>query len=78
MADFEWMECEQCGDDVHIERWKLGYRYCKFCGEEMARAERASWCIIQEYGKGNYQYVTPTSAYTTLQNTNQKHTRGQL
>lgn len=78
MANLEWMECESCGDDVHIARWQLGYRVCKFCGEDMARAERESWCIIQEYGKGNYQYVTPTSAPTVLRNTNQKHTRGQL
>ena len=72
----EWMECELCGDDVHIERWALGYHYCKFCGEDMARAERASWCVIQEYGKGNYQFVTPESAPSTLRNTNQKQLRG--
>ena len=72
----EWMECELCGDDVHIERWALGYHYCKFCGEDMARAERASWCIVQEYGKGNYQFVTPESAPSTLRNTNQKQLRG--
>jgi hypothetical protein len=29
-----------------------------------------------EYGKGNYQYVTPESAFNTLRNTNQKQTRG--
>lgn len=72
----EWMECEQCGDDVHIERWKLGYRYCKFCGEDMAKAERASWCVVMEYGKGNYQFVTRESAFQTLRDTNQKQPRG--
>jgi hypothetical protein len=75
-GNLEWKECELCGDDVHIERWTLGYRYCKFCGEEIARTERASWCVVQEYGKGNYQFVTPTSALTTLKNTNQKQLRG--
>jgi hypothetical protein len=74
----EWMECVDCGDDVRIERWALGYRVCLFCGEDRATTDRASWCVIQEYGKGNYQYVTPTSAHTTLFNTNQKHTRGNL
>lgn len=71
----EFMECETCGDDVHIERWSLGYRVCKWCGEQNAQAERASWCVIQEYGKGNYQFVTHTSAHTTLKQTNQKHLR---
>lgn len=74
--DSQWKECTVCGDDVHIERWNLGYHYCLFCGEDMARAERASWCVIQEYGKGNYQYVTPTTAFTSLLTTNQKQPRG--
>lgn len=78
MLDLEWKECELCGDDVHIARWQLGYRVCKTCGDLQAKEERNSWCIIQEYGKGNYQYVTPTSAPAVLQNTNQKHTRGML
>ena len=72
----QWKECESCGDDVHIERWALGYRVCKGCGEAMAREERNSWCVVMEYGKGNYQYVTPTSARATLLNTNQKQQRG--
>lgn len=71
----EWMECEICGDDVHIERWTLGYRHCKFCGEDIARAERASWCVVQEYGKGAYQFVTASAAPQTLKDTNQKSTR---
>jgi hypothetical protein len=76
MLDKDWKECRECGDDVHIERWALGYRLCLFCGEDAATVERASWCIIQEYGKGNYQYVTPTTAFVSLRNTNQKQTRG--
>lgn len=70
-----WKECTHCGDDVHIERWSRGYRLCLFCGEEAAREERSHWCVIQEYGKGNYQFVTQTSATTTLKQTNQKHLR---
>ena len=70
-----WKECTHCGDDVHIERWNLGYRHCLFCGEEAARVERMSWCIVQEYGKGNYQYVSSTYARTTLRDTNQKNPR---
>ena len=72
----EWMECVDCGDDVHIERWALGYKWCKFCGEDRAKADRESWCVVMEYGKGNYQFVTATSARATLINTNQKQQRG--
>lgn len=75
MLDSEWRECRTCGDDVHIERWALGYRVCLFCGEEAARNERSSWCIVQEYGKGNYQFVTSTQAPITLKQTNQKELR---
>lgn len=72
----DFIECRECGDEFPAERWALGYRVCLFCGEEAARMERKSWCVIQEYGKGNYQFVTPNSAYTTLKNTNQKQLRG--
>jgi hypothetical protein len=75
MLDSQWRECHTCGDDVHIERWSLGYRVCLFCGEEAARNERSSWCIVQEYTKGNYQFVTSTQAPITLKQTNQKELR---
>jgi hypothetical protein len=45
------------------------------CGEDAAQAERNSWCVIQEYGKGGYQFVTATSAHATLRGTNQKNPR---
>jgi hypothetical protein len=70
-----WKECIDCGDDVHIERWALGYHYCKFCGEDRAKTERTSWCVVMEYGKGNYQFVTQSAAKQTLINTNQKQQR---
>jgi hypothetical protein len=75
MLGTDWKECIDCGDDVHIERWALGYKWCKFCGEDRARTERSSWCVIQEYTKGNYQLVTSTQAHTTLRQTNPKENR---
>lgn len=72
----QWRECIDCGDEFPEERWALGYRCCLFCGEDRARAERASWCVVQEYGKGNYQLVTANSALQTLKQTNQKQQRG--
>lgn len=70
-----WKECTVCGDDVHIERWARGYRTCLWCGEDQARAERKSWCVVQEYGKGGYMFVTADAARTTLKQTNQKAIR---
>lgn len=67
--------CCWCGDDVEPARWALGYRVCLFCGEEQARLERTGWCVVQEYGKGAYQFVTPTAARKTLRETNQKQQR---
>lgn len=75
-TNLDWKECTSCGDDVHVERWNLGYRVCKSCGDQQAQEARASWCIIQEYGKGNYQYVTTETAFVSLRNTNQKQPRG--
>jgi hypothetical protein len=67
--------CCWCGDDVDARRWAIGIRSCMVCGEASARAERASWCVVQEYGKGAYQYVTPSAAKRTLRETNQKQPR---
>lgn len=64
-----------CGDDVDHRRWALGHRTCLFCGEEQARAERRSWCVVQHYQKGPYQLLTAESAASVLRNTNQKQTR---
>ena len=75
MFNLDWKECIDCGDDVHNERWALGYKWCKFCGEDRARTERESWCVIQEYTKGNYMFVTNASAPTTLRQTNPKENR---
>lgn len=75
MLGSQWKECVECGDDFSVERWALGYRVCLFCGEEAARMERNSWCVIQEYTKGNYQLVTSTQAHTTLRQTNPKENR---
>ena len=71
-------ECWTCGDDVSSERRALGYKLCLFCGEEYAQQERSAWCIVQEYTKGNYQFVTDESAYSTVRQTNPKNIKGDL
>lgn len=67
--------CRVCGDDIEPPERAHIKSVCLFCGEEAARQERTSWCIIQEYTKGAYQFVTNTSAYTTLKQTNPKELR---
>jgi len=75
-SDNQTLYCTWCGDDVEPRHWQLGHRSCLLCREEQARADRASWCVVQEYGKGPYQLVTQSAAPTTLRQTNQKNLRG--
>jgi transcription elongation factor Elf1 len=73
------MLCIKCNSNgVGKRRVQLGHRVCKPCGEVKAQEARKAWCVIQSYGKGNYQYVTPTTAVQDLLNTNQKEVRGTL
>jgi ribosomal protein L37AE/L43A len=75
VMDLDWKECTDCGDAVRVERWNLGFHLCLFCGEDYATKERRKWTVVQEYTKGNYQFVTNTSAQTALKQTNPKETR---
>lgn len=75
MTDHDWRSCCVCGDDYPAERAQLGYRYCLPCGDDIAREERKSWTVVQEYGKGPYQFITPNAVHQTLRNTNQKQPR---
>jgi hypothetical protein len=68
--------CDRCGDTYSAKRANAGYHICLLCGEDAAREERKGWCIAQEYGKGNYQFITASSAPTALKQTNQKQLRG--
>ncbi len=53
-------ECIECGDNFNPKRFKLGYRTCIECGEEIAQVEmvRKSLCVAPAYNKGAYMYVT--------------------
>jgi ribosomal protein L37AE/L43A len=67
--------CRDCGDDIDPRRVQLGYKLCLWCGEDAAQADRKRWTVVQEYTKGNYQFVTSTAAATTLKQTNPKEQR---
>lgn len=73
--DRDWKECIDCGDDVPASRYQAFCLFCERDREHAASEERSSWCIVQEYGKGPYQLVTPTQAPITLKQTNQKELR---
>jgi ribosomal protein L37AE/L43A len=67
--------CRECGDDIEPKRVQIGYRLCLWCGEDAAQADRKRWTVVQEYTKGNYQFVTNIAAPTTLKQTNPKSIR---
>lgn len=67
--------CTECGDDIDPRRVAIGYRLCLWCGEEAATTERGGWTVVQEYTKGNYQFITPSSVAVTLKQTNPKNLR---
>ena len=73
--DLDYRDCELCGDDVHIARWQIGYHTCRACGDQVAADARRVWCVVQEYGKGPYQFVTNASAHKAVKDTNQKSPR---
>lgn len=67
--------CRACSDDIPPQRAQLGYRTCLPCGEQAARDARSSWTVVQEYTKGNYQFITPSAVDITLRQTNPKENR---
>lgn len=73
--DLDWKECTDCGDDVNVSRYQAFCISCEKDRNNQATKERKKWTIVQEYTKGNYQFVTNTSAQTTLKQTNPKENR---
>lgn len=53
--------CRECGDGFALRRFKAGYRLCLFCGEEAARVERMSWCVLTPHKQGA-MYFTKEAA----------------
>ena len=71
----DWKECIDCKDEMPNDRYQAFCIFCERDRELAATEERMSWCIVQEYGKGAYQLVTPEAAKVTLKQTNQKNLR---
>lgn len=49
--------CPQCRGPVDPRRVALGRKLCLPCGEDEARAERRSWCVVPMH-KSNYVLLT--------------------
>lgn len=62
--------CRRCGDDMHGQRYALGYRTCLPCGETLARERKHT---IVPMPKSNYIVVTD---HTLLHNLNSSHKGG--
>ena len=63
--------CIKCHKHYSPARAKLGITTCLICGDGIAERERMTWCVAQEYNKGNYQLITDPA---TLRGTNPKRT----
>jgi len=73
--DLDWKECTDCGDEVNVARYQAFCMSCEKARNHKAITERRKWTVVQEYTKGNYQFVTNTSAPTALKQTNPKENR---
>lgn len=63
--------CVMCGETIVPEkRVELGYRICLWCGDDVAKHERASWCVAP-MNKSNYILITNPE---TLKQLNPKRT----
>ena len=67
--------CLRCGKAFSPKRHAIGKKTCLPCGDQVAVEERKSWCVVQKYGKGPYQFTTPCEASEVLKSTNQKEVR---
>lgn len=63
--------CPQCDDPVPAARVALGHKLCLLCGEEAARAERRSWCILTPHKQGA-MFFTPEFAREAAKGINNK------
>ena len=63
--------CRTCGDRFHLARFQAGYKVCLPCGEDEARAERLSWCVLTPHKQGP-MFFTAASAREAAAGINNK------
>jgi ribosomal protein L37AE/L43A len=47
--------CRNCGDDIDLRRWAIGFKFCMPCGEALARQVKHT---IAPMHKSNYLLVS--------------------
>lgn len=57
--------CRNCGDDIDLRRWSLGYKHCLACGETLAKQVKHT---IAPMHKSNYVLITDTDLLRGLNN----------
>ena len=57
--------CRNCGDDIDLRRWSLGYKHCLVCGETLAKQVKHT---IAPMHKSNYVLITDTDLLRGLNN----------
>lgn len=58
------IECD-CGEEIDIRRYQLGYRVCLVCGDKQARERK--FCVANLH-KSNYILITDKSDLIGLNN----------
>lgn len=61
--------CRNCGDDIDLRRWSLGFKFCLPCGEE--RAQQVRHTIVPMH-KSNYVLITDTELLKGINNKYQR------
>lgn len=57
--------CRECGDDIDLRRWALGYKHCMVCGEVLAKQKKHT---VAPMHKSNYVLITDTDLLRGLNN----------
>jgi ribosomal protein L37AE/L43A len=57
--------CRVCGEEYPFERWKLGYKFCLPCGDEVAK--KVVRCVVPMH-KSNYVLITDRDLLTGVNN----------
>ena len=63
--------CTRCGDNYSPKRANAGYHLCLACGDDQARKERTSWCVLTPHKQGA-MFFTAESAREVAAGINNK------
>jgi ribosomal protein L37AE/L43A len=57
--------CRKCGEEYSSDRWKLGYKFCLECGDEVAKQVVRT---VVPMHKSNYVLITDMTLLTGVNN----------